>query len=64
MLPLPDWKRFDRFNLDINLERGTLILGGSSDDALQNMKLVCRIYLTDPEWRNTYDIPDPDNNTE
>ncbi|AGF78976.1 putative dehydrogenase [Desulfocapsa sulfexigens DSM 10523] len=113
-----------RFNLDINLERGTLILGGiltgsksygaetlavihadpdndcgdpkeqltrynhdpswdeeirlfahyidadlpvssgSSDDALQTMKLVYRIYYADPEWRNAYDIPDPDNNTE
>lgn len=112
-----------RFNLDINLERGTLILGGiltgsksygaetlavihadpdndcgdpkeqltrynhdpswdeeirlfahyieadlpvssgSSDDALQTMKLVYRIYYADPEWRNTYDIPNPDNNT-
>ncbi len=113
-----------RFNLDINLERGTLILGGiltgsksygaetlavihadpdndcgdpkeqltrynhdpswdeeirlfahyidadlpvssgSSDDALQTMKLVYRIYYADPEWRNTYDIPNPDDNTE
>ncbi len=113
-----------RFNLDINLERGTLILGGiltgsksygaetlavihadpdndcgdpkeqltrynhdpswdeeirlfahyidadlpvssgSSDDALQTMKLVYRIYYADPEWRSTYDIPDPDANTE
>jgi len=113
-----------RFNLDINLERGTLILGGiltgsksygaetlavihadpnndcgdpkeqltrynhdpswdeeirlfshyiaadlpvtsgSSDDALQTMKLVYRIYYADPIWRDTYNIPDPDNITE
>ena len=110
-----------RFNLDINLERGSLVLGGilsgtksygaetltivqadpdndlgdpreqltrynkdpswdaevaafadsilnntpvqsgTSMDALLTMKLVFRIYHSDPVWRATYDIPDPDS---
>ncbi len=110
-----------RFNLDINLEKGSLILGGilsssksygaetltvinaasdndngdpmeqttrynrdpswyaeieefssciiderpiinsTSDDALQTMKLVYKIYHSDPVWKQTYNIPDPDN---
>lgn len=33
---------------------------GSSDDALATMKLVYRIYYADPQWRQNYDIPDPD----
>ncbi len=110
-----------RFHLDINLERGSLILGGiltgtksygaetltvvladpdndrgdpreqvtrynkdpswdeevavfartvvdnvavesgTSDDALRTMQLVFRIYYADPQWRNTYGIPSPDD---
>ena len=34
---------------------------GTSDDALQTMKLVYKIYYSDPSWRNEYDIPNPDN---
>ena len=109
-----------RFNLDINLERGSLILGGilsgtksygaetlsvvqadpdndqgdpkeqvtrynkdpswdaeiaafagcilnetpvqsgTSEDALHTMKLVFKIYYSDPAWRTAYDIPDPE----
>jgi len=109
-----------RFNLDINLERGSIILGGilsgtksygaetlsvitvdhqndngdpqekisrynhdpsweeelnmfakyiiddaevssgSSLDALNTMKLVYRIYHADPNWRNSYNIQNPD----
>ena len=109
-----------RFNLDINLERGSIILGGilsgsksygaetltvasinhnddygdpkeqvtrynndpswdeeinlfadciinnqsiesgSSLDSLNTMKLVYKIYYSDPEWRNTYSISNPD----
>jgi|APSaa5957512535_1039671.scaffolds.fasta_scaffold29602_3 predicted dehydrogenase len=108
-----------RFNLDINLERGSLILGGilsgtksygaetltvvkadpdndkgdpreqltrynsdpswneeivvfanailndkpiqsgTSEDALHTMQLVFNIYYADREWRETYDIPNP-----
>jgi len=33
---------------------------GSSDDALQTMKHVYRIYHADPQWRNTYLIENPD----
>ena len=36
------------------------ITGGSSDDALQTMKLVYRIYYADPNWRAAYNIPNPD----
>jgi predicted dehydrogenase len=36
------------------------IASGSSDDALQTMKLVYRIYYADPDWRATYNIPNPD----
>lgn len=38
----------------------TPIISGSSDDALQTMKLVYRIYHADSEWREKYSIPDPD----
>jgi predicted dehydrogenase len=33
---------------------------GSSRDAFETMKLVYKIYYSDPEWRATYGIPDPD----
>lgn len=35
------------------------IISGSSDDALQTMKLVYKIYHADPVWRDKYQIPDP-----
>ena len=34
---------------------------GSSDDALETMKLVYRIYYNDIKWREAFDIPNPDN---
>ena len=37
------------------------ITNGTSDDALQTMKLVYKIYYSDPSWRGEYDIPNPDN---
>ena len=37
------------------------IVNGTSDDALQTMKLVYKIYYSDPSWRKKYDIPNPDN---
>jgi predicted dehydrogenase len=37
------------------------IVNGTSDDALQTMKLVYKIYYSDSSWRNEYDIPNPDN---
>ena len=36
------------------------IINGNSDDALQTMKLVFKIYYADPSWREKYDIPNPD----
>jgi predicted dehydrogenase len=33
---------------------------GTSDDALQTMQLVYRIYFADRTWRDKYDIPNPD----
>ena len=37
------------------------IQSGSSEDALNTMRLVYRIYYADPSWRQTYNIADPDN---
>ena len=37
------------------------IANGTSDDALQTMKLVYKIYYSDPSWRDEHDIPNPDN---
>lgn len=33
---------------------------GNSADALATMKLVYQIYWADPEWRETFNIPNPD----
>jgi len=35
------------------------VLRGNSDDALRTMQLVFRIYFSDPEWRQRYQIPAP-----
>ena len=35
------------------------IVNGTSDDALQTMKLVYQIYYSDSSWRDKYDIPNP-----
>jgi predicted dehydrogenase len=35
------------------------IVNGTSDDALQTMKLVYQIYYSDSLWRDKYDIPNP-----
>ncbi len=36
------------------------VQSGTSDDALRSMKLVFKIYYADSNWRETYDIPNPD----
>lgn len=36
------------------------IVNGTSNDALQTMKLIYKIYYSDPSWRNEYDVPNPD----
>ena len=35
------------------------VVNSTSDDALQTMKLVQKIYYSDPSWRKKYDIPNP-----
>ena len=35
---------------------------GSSKDAFETMRLVYKIYHADPVWRDTYKIPNPDEN--
>ncbi len=37
------------------------IVSGTSDDALQTMKLVYKVYYSDQLWREKYDIPNPDS---
>jgi predicted dehydrogenase len=39
---------------------GAPMVSGTSQDALETMRLVYRIYFADPEWRSAYDIADPD----
>ncbi len=39
---------------------GTKLEHGSSQDALDTMKLVFRIYYADSDWRKKYKIPDPE----
>ena len=38
------------------------IQSGNSEDALRIMQLVYKIYFADVDWRETYDIPNPDTN--
>jgi hypothetical protein len=37
------------------------ITSGTSDDALQTMALVYKIYYQDKKWSQTYNISDPDD---
>jgi predicted dehydrogenase len=37
------------------------ITSGTSDDALQTMKLVYKIYYADKNWQHNYSIPNPDH---
>ncbi len=39
---------------------GDRIKSGTSEDALKTMKIVYRIYWSDPDWRETYKIESPD----
>jgi predicted dehydrogenase len=43
---------------------GAPITSGTSDDALETMRLVYRIYYADPHWRATYQISNPDDGYE
>ena len=53
------WEReIDRFV--ISIKEGKKVTSGSSRDALITMKHVYRIYYSDPVWRKTYAIANPD----
>ena len=43
-----------------SIDNDTKIISGSSVDALNTMKLVYKIYHADPEWRDAYQISNPD----
>jgi predicted dehydrogenase len=56
----PSWyEEIDQFVDCIINNKQTI--NGSSDDALQTMKLVFKIYHSDPLWRKKYDIQNPDS---
>ncbi len=54
----PSWdeeiKTFTEYIID-----GQDVIQGSSNEALETMKLVYRIYYSDPEWRGKYNIQNP-----
>jgi predicted dehydrogenase len=54
----PSWDEELRCFAEAILD-GKAIVDGTSADALNTMKLVYRIYHADPQWRATYDIPNP-----
>ena len=56
----PSWDGEISYFVD-SITNNTKVASGSSDDALQTMKLVYRIYYADPQWRNAYQISNPDN---
>lgn len=55
----PSWEEEIRVFADC-IQNDKKVESGSSDDALQTMKHVYRIYHADPQWRNAYAIEDPD----
>jgi predicted dehydrogenase len=65
------WEQVTRYNHDpswddeisafaLSIVNDQPVQSGTSDDALRTMQLVFRIYYADPNWRETYDIPNPD----
>ncbi len=56
----PSWDEEIRFFAEC-IVNDLPVNSGSSTDALETMKLVYRIYHADPQWRDTYAIPNPDN---
>jgi predicted dehydrogenase len=55
----PSWKEeVDKFMTFITQDE--LVSTGSSKDALETMKLVYKIYYSDPVWRKIYSIKNPD----
>ena len=55
----PSWDEEIRVFADYILNDQPVV-SGSSSDALATMKLVYKIYFADLQWRQAYDIPDPD----
>ena len=56
----PSWcAEIDEF-IDCIINNKQLV-NSTSDDALQTMKLVEKIYYSDSSWREKYDIPNPGN---
>jgi predicted dehydrogenase len=67
------WEQVTRYNHDpswddeitafaLSIVNDRAVQSGTSDDALRTMQLVFRIYHADSNWRETYDIPNPDFN--
>jgi predicted dehydrogenase len=67
------WEQVTRYNHDpswddeiaafvLSIVDDRSVQSGTSDDALRTMRLVFRIYYADSNWRETYDIPNPDLN--
>jgi predicted dehydrogenase len=67
------WEQVTRYNHDpswddeikafaLSIVNDRAVQSGTSDDALRTMQLVFRIYYADSNWRETYDIPNPDFN--
>jgi predicted dehydrogenase len=66
------WEQVTRYNSDpswdgeisafaLSILNDLPVQSGTSEDALRTMQLVFRIYYADSNWRETYDIPDPDH---
>ena len=65
------WEQVTRYNRDpswdgeisafaLSILNDLPVQSGTSEDALRTMQLVFRIYYADSKWRETYDIPNPD----
>jgi predicted dehydrogenase len=58
----PSWQdEIDLFSSYII--NNTQVDSGSSKDALNTMKLLYKIYYSDPDWRSSFDIQNPDKFT-
>ncbi len=55
----PSWYREIEAFADAIIN-GKKISNGTSNDALETMKLVYKIYHSDPIWREKYNIKDPE----
>jgi predicted dehydrogenase len=53
--------RDEIFEFAETIANGGIIQNGNSQDAVKTMRLVFNIYWADPEWREAFQIPDPEN---